>query len=157
MSNEQQNVAIKTLVCPRCRGSGLMNVDVTLPGIAPLLDRPSGVDDDAWDLPEDAVDKDKTTVREVPTFKLPKRLYVEVGVHPLAPALVASSVSLPPIPRSKEALPAAAPRRRGLVWILIASTALIAALAVAGMARRNLWLPALHRVLVRYDVPIHLP
>jgi hypothetical protein len=129
-----------------------MDVDVTLPGIAPLLDRPSVVDDDAWDVPDGEVDDDKTALCEVPIFKLPKRLRIERlridgGVHPLVPAPVASSVALPPIPRPKEAVPPRAARRRGLVLILIASIALAAGLAVAGMTHRNLWLPALQRVL----------
>ena len=59
---------------------------MTLRGIVPLLDRPSGVDDDAWEATEITKvaeppvrdDEDEKTVAcEVPLFRVPARLRVE--------------------------------------------------------------------------------
>lgn len=59
---------MKQVPCPRCQGTGIIEEDQTLMGIAPLLDRPSVVNDNDW--PEDAADPgEPTAVCAVPTFK----------------------------------------------------------------------------------------
>jgi hypothetical protein len=54
---------MKTVTCPRCHGSGEVEENETLVGIAPILDRPSGVDDSEW------TDPGQTRVTHVPSFK----------------------------------------------------------------------------------------
>ncbi len=54
--------------CPRCQGTGSIDEQGTLIGLAPFQDRPSAVDDDGWTLPEE----DRTKLQEVPVFKIPK-------------------------------------------------------------------------------------
>ncbi len=56
--------------CPRCHGTGSIEEQGTLVGLAPFQDRPSTVDDNEWKLPED--DGEATSLQEVPVFKMPE-------------------------------------------------------------------------------------
>lgn len=63
---------MKPVNCPRCHGTGKVDERETLVGIAPILDRPSTVNDDDWgDLDEPS---EKTRLAEVPLFTVPPRL-----------------------------------------------------------------------------------
>jgi len=151
---------VRKLLCSHCHGSGLHDEEVTLRGIVPLLDRPSGVDDDAWDatevtkraeLPVRDERDDKTVVCTVPTFRVPARLRVDRVVSPriVAPAREGDTGSamvhmLTPV----KGAAVLAPKKRGRGWrVALLSIALVVALAAAGGTRWKSWLPRLERAV----------
>lgn len=69
---------MKQVICPRCRGAGVVEERQTLPGIATKLDRPSFVNDDDW------TDADKTALCEVPIFMMPEGLRKKASERPPA-------------------------------------------------------------------------
>ena len=134
--------ATKKSACPRCRGSGFIEENVTLVGIAPLLDRPSAVNDEEWELPGREPGEEKTAICHVPTFKLPRRVDID---HALPVILRDSEHALPRVHQRAEIMPGPRPRRLGVVVALVASLALGAALGAFTGVRRSLWLPVVER------------
>ena len=62
---------MRTVPCPRCQGTGIVEEDQTLIGLVPFQDRPSVVNDDEWVEPP-AEMGEPTRVQSVPSFKMPK-------------------------------------------------------------------------------------
>jgi hypothetical protein len=131
----------KTSCCPRCRGAGTIEENVTLVGIAPLLDRPSGVNDEDWfSLPEPAdEDREKTAICQVPVFKAPKRVEVE-RARPRAAAV-----------EHEDPTKALGPRRRkgrlGALTVLVAAVLLGGSTGAVAAAHGDAWVPTVVRAL----------
>ena len=68
---------MRKIVCPRCGGEGEIQEDVTNVGLGPFQDRPSTVNDDAWELPVHPRDEPTRVVRvpHVPRTPRPPMLY----------------------------------------------------------------------------------
>ena len=73
---------MKQVDCPRCHGTGKVEDNGTLVGLAPFQDRPSGVNDDDWNLADQDEDREKTALAEVPIFMIPKRLKRTISDRP---------------------------------------------------------------------------
>jgi hypothetical protein len=147
----RREVAVRKFLCPRCQGSGFMDEDVTLVGIAPILERPSGVNDDEWDLPLARREfDDETELREVPIFQVPKRLLVERLAREREESLgglevEATTVWVPP--RKERASPSPSTPRRRPMWVLLTSMLLAVAVVAIGVKRNPSWIPRVERAI----------
>ena len=154
--------ATKKSSCPCCHGTGTIEENATLVGIAPLLDRPSGVNDDEWDsgsvrqtwstetdesapqqAPGDASDE-KTAVREVPVIKRTNRSDLRRAV----PVLARDSEQEVARVQPREAI-LSRPKtgRLRLVGILVAAILLGSGLGAFAGLHAERWLPRFARVL----------
>jgi hypothetical protein len=154
---------VRKFLCSHCHGSGTRE-NITLPGIVPLLDRPSAVDDDAWDATEktevaeivvrDEKD-DKTVVRTVPTFRMPPRprpprplpRSAAPCVAPFREGDTGSAMVHTLTPVKGAAAPAPKKRRRWPVAVLSLAMLVALALAVVSTTRGKSWLPRLERAV----------
>jgi hypothetical protein len=113
---------MKPIPCPRCNGSGVIEETQTLSGIAPLLDRPSVVNDEEWTFAGRDSDMGPTVVTNVPTFKLPERPKPPFKAHPLS-----NETEMPTRVRQP-------PRRSFLVTTVVTLLAMVIGVAVGGVS-----------------------
>ena len=142
--------ATKKSSCPCCHGTGPIEENATLIGIAPLLDRPSGVNDDDWEsVSEEEIgepDGEKTSVCEVPTFRRPNR-----GDVRRAPPVLArdSEYEVAGVHRRDELLSPPKARRFRPVGILVAALLLGTSLGALAGTHADRWLPAVARLVAQ--------
>lgn len=139
--------ATKKSSCPCCNGTGSIEENATLIGIAPLLDRPSGVNDDEWESVSEAevegADGEKTAVCEVPTFRRANR-----GDVRCAPPVLAreSEYDVACVHRRDALLSPPKTRRFRPAGILVAALVLGTSLGALAGAQADRWMPTVARV-----------
>jgi hypothetical protein len=140
--------ATKKSACPCCHGTGTIEENATLVGIAPLLDRPSDVNDDEWDWPPERQAEEtrgeETAVCEVPVIQRPNRGEGRRALPVIARDPEQEIARVQPrdavLSRSKTG-------RLRVVGILVAAILLGSTLGAFAGIHADRWIPAIARIL----------